>query len=60
MSLHYSLHCAWCDRRFSNKADLIAHEAEHRHNTELRNSENLARGLERAAEAGLRAEKEAS
>lgn len=48
--------CVICDARCRDKAALIAHEAEHRHDTELRDSADLARGLEQAAEAGLRAE----
>jgi hypothetical protein len=49
--------CAWCDARLPNQSALIAHERGHRHDTELRSSaEDLASGLEKAADAGLRAQ----
>lgn len=49
--------CVICDARLPNQSALIAHERGHRHDTELRPSaEDLASRLERAADAGLRAQ----
>jgi hypothetical protein len=43
--------CAWCDAPFRNQSDLIAHQFEHRGS-----AEELASGLEQAADTGLRAQ----
>ena len=49
--------CCWCDQRCRDQADLIAHEAGHRHDIELQPSaKELAAGLEQAADDGLRAQ----
>lgn len=45
------LRCAWCDRRLPNQSALIAHQLEHRGS-----AEDLASRLEKAADAGLRAQ----
>lgn len=47
--------CVICDLRLRNQADLIQHQLEHRGS-----AEELAAGLERAAEAGVKAEGERS
>ena len=43
--------CHTCDAPFRNQSDLIAHQLEHRGT-----AEELASGLEKAADAGLRAQ----
>lgn len=43
--------CHTCDAPFRNQSDLIAHHLEHRGS-----AEELASGLEKAADAGLRAQ----
>lgn len=43
--------CSWCDQAFRSQADLVDHQLEHRGS-----AEELASGLEKAADAGLRAQ----
>lgn len=43
--------CAWCDLRLPDRSALIAHQLEHRGS-----AEELASGLQNAADAGLRAQ----